>query len=225
MTLPPVLPVPYGENAARHARDGEKEAQLSKLIARLRLTTFLVAAAVLVWTLSRGATPLPLVVALLLFVVFGVLVAWHARVDERVAWHDALRLVNLRALARRARDWHGLPDADAPSGIDLTDHPYALDLDLFGRASLFQWLGPGSTITWTHDARDVAASPGASRGGRLAAGSGDGTRGVRRLAAEARGARSAGRGRPADTRSMGFSPGPKGRRLLAATLGCCAAWC
>ena len=100
----------------------------------------------LVWTLSRGATPLPLVVASMLFVVFGILVAWHARVDERVAWHDALRLVNVRALARRARDWHGLPDGAAPAGIDLTDHPYALDLDLFGRASLFQWLGPGSTV-------------------------------------------------------------------------------
>jgi hypothetical protein len=27
----------------------------------------------------------------------------------------------------------------------VADHPYALDLDLFGRASLFQWLGPAST--------------------------------------------------------------------------------
>jgi MutS domain V len=140
------VPVPYAQNASRHAADGEREAQRSTLIARLRLTTFLVAAAVLVWTLSRGATPLPLVVAFLLFVAFGILVAWHARVDERVAWHDALRAVNMRALARRARDWHGLPDADAPAGVDLTDHPYALDLDLFGRASLFQWLGPAATI-------------------------------------------------------------------------------
>ena len=142
MTL---LPIPYAENAARHARDREKEAQLSIRIARLRLTTFLVAMACFVWTLSRGATPLPLVTAFLLFVAFGLLVAWHARVDERVAWHEALRVVNVRALSRRARDWQALPDADAPAGVDLADHPYALDLDLFGRASLFQWLGPAST--------------------------------------------------------------------------------
>ena len=140
-----LLPVPYAENAARHARDSEKETQLSARIARLRLTTFLVAAACLVWTLSRGATPLPLWTAFMLFVVFGFLVAWHARVDERVAWHEALRLVNVRALARRARDWQALPDAEAPAGVDLTDHPYALDLDLFGRASLFQWLSPAAT--------------------------------------------------------------------------------
>ena len=115
------------------------------MIARLRLTTFLVAAAILVWALSHGGMPLPLWTAFLLFVAFGFLVVWHARVDERVAWHGALRLVNVRALARCARDWTALPDAEAPTGVDLEDHPYALDLDLFGRASLFQWLGPTAT--------------------------------------------------------------------------------
>jgi hypothetical protein len=138
-------PVPYAENAARHARDAGHDARLSKRIARLRLTTFLVAAACLVWTLSRGVTPVPVAIALLIFAVFGGLVAWHARVDERVAWHDALRLVNARALARRAREWQALPDAEVPAGIDLADHPYALDLDLFGHASLFQWLGAAAT--------------------------------------------------------------------------------
>src|SRR4029453_9651649 len=66
--------------------------------------------------------------------------------DARVAWHEALRLVNVRASSRRARDWQALPDADVPAGIDLTDHPSPLALDLFGRASLFQWLGPAATL-------------------------------------------------------------------------------
>jgi hypothetical protein len=138
-------PVPYGENAARHARDGASEAQHSIRISRLRLGTFLVASGILAWTLTRGVTPAPLLAAAVLYAVFGALVAWHARVDARVAWHDALRQVNLRAGSRRARDWHALPDADAPGHLDLVDHPYAIDLDLFGRASLFQWLGPGAT--------------------------------------------------------------------------------
>ena len=145
MTVSHSTPVPYAGNAARHAGDAERDSQLSRRIAHLRLTTFLIASACLLWTLSRGATPALVVSAVLLYAVFGVLVAWHARVDERVAWHDALRIVNLRALARRVRDWPALPDGGAPHAIDLTDHPYALDLDLFGRASLFQWLGPGAT--------------------------------------------------------------------------------
>jgi hypothetical protein len=140
-------PVPYAELAARHAEDAAVAAQLSSRIARARLATFLAAAALSVWTLSREATPLPFVVAALLFVLFGVLVTWHARVDDRGGWHQARRDVCLRALARRNRDWRALPDGDAPAGFDVKDHPYALDLDLFGRASLFQWLGPGATVS------------------------------------------------------------------------------
>ena len=64
-----------------------------------------------------------------------------------MARHDAMRLVNLRALARGARDWSQLPEIGMPAEIEaaVSDHPFALDLDLFGRASLFQWLGPAST--------------------------------------------------------------------------------
>jgi len=46
-----------------------------------------------------------------------VLVAWHARVEDRIAWLDALRLVNERAIARVERDWSRLPAADVPSEI------------------------------------------------------------------------------------------------------------
>ena len=201
-------PVPYVENAARHARDGEKEAQLSKVIARLRLTIFLVAAAILVWALSHGGTPLRLWTAFLLFVAFGFLVVWHARVDERVAWHGALRLVTCGALARRARDWPALPDAEAPTGVDLEDHPYALDLDLFGRASLFQRLGPAATprgrttlATWllrpspraeVIERQDAVAQLAALDDWRLT------------FDAHACSPRC-----PRRTRSTGFSPGPK----------------
>jgi hypothetical protein len=115
------------------------------MISRARLVTFLAAAAVLIWAVTRGATPLLIGISVALFAVFGMLVVWHARVDERVTRHDALLLVNTRALARLARDWEHLPEAEAPPGIDLTNHPYAIDLDIFGRASLFQWLGPAAT--------------------------------------------------------------------------------
>jgi hypothetical protein len=137
--------VPYAENAERHARAREQEARLSGLISRLRLITFIFAGGLLIWTLSRGATPVPLAIVGASFLLFGLLVAWHARVEERMTRHDALRLVNTRALARIARAWNDLPDADAPPDHDLSEHPYALDLDIFGRASLFQWLGPAAT--------------------------------------------------------------------------------
>jgi len=137
--------VSYDDRARQHAVRRDAEVRRSVHISRGRLVTFLAAVGCLIWTLARGADPVRVTIALALFVVFGALVFWHARVDGRAAWHQALRTVSLRASARIQRRWDDLPSADAPGSVDLAHHPYALDLDLFGRASLFQWLGPAAT--------------------------------------------------------------------------------
>jgi ABC-type multidrug transport system fused ATPase/permease subunit len=138
-------PISYSGNAERHRQTRDEEARRSIRFSRLRLITFLAAATCLVWTLSRGATPLMLLIAVALFVAFGALVVRHARIEDRVAWYEALRLVNVRGAARVARDWNVLPEALPPNDVDLSTHPTAVDLDLFGRASLVQWLGPAAT--------------------------------------------------------------------------------
>jgi hypothetical protein len=136
----------YDERAATHAAARDVENHRSVLISRLRLGTFLPGAACLIWMVSRGGASLPIAILAAAFLVaFAALVVWHARVDERAAWFEALRLVNVWASARVRRDWDGLPPAGPPPAIDLTNHPYALDLDLFGRASLAQWLGPSAS--------------------------------------------------------------------------------
>jgi hypothetical protein len=135
----------YAERARAHAALRDEEARISTRISRLRLVTFIPGAACLIWVLTRGASAWPLVVGLALLAAFAVLVVWHARVDERVAWFEALRLVHERAIARVARNWDTLPPVEPPPTADVAHHPYALDLDLFGRASLGQWLGPAAT--------------------------------------------------------------------------------
>ena len=139
------MSVRYQQRAAEHTAHRDVEVRRSIKISRARLTVFLLAAAGLIWTVTRGAGLTWFVATVALFVAFGVLVAWHARVEDRVAWLDALRTVALRGLARVRRSWDDLPPADPPPAIDLVHHPYAMDLDLFGRASLFQWLGPAAT--------------------------------------------------------------------------------
>ena len=137
----------YEERSAAHAARAAVERRLSKRIARWRLATFIPGAACLVYSMfSRGTFPgLVLAAGLTLLFAFGALVVWHARVDERVDWHDALHAVNQFALARIGRAWDLLPPAGEPPAA-IEHHPYALDLDLFGRASLLQWLGPAATI-------------------------------------------------------------------------------
>jgi hypothetical protein len=139
----------YEARAAAHAASRDAETARSRLISRLRLASFIPGAASLVWASARGFPSAPLVAGLVLLCVFAVLVVWHARVDARAAWYDALHLVNVRALARIGRAWDRMPPAEPPDpaivGSSFEHHPYALDLDLFGRASLMQWLGPAAT--------------------------------------------------------------------------------
>ena len=143
----------YEERARMYAGQRDGELRRSALIARLRLLTFLPGAAVVVWVLARGGPPALLLPGVVLLGVFAALVVWHARVDERAAWFGALHAVNMHALARIARDWDGLPVPETPEGASgpwgtgggHQGHPYAYDLDLFGRASLMQWLGPAAT--------------------------------------------------------------------------------
>lgn len=136
----------YEAQAAEHEARATVERRLSKRIARVRLATFLPAAACLVYSIfNRGAFPVAIFsIGVVLLCAFAVLVVWHARVEERVAWHDALYSINQIAIARIGRAWDRLPPGDTPpEGIE--HHAYALDLDLFGHASLLQWLGPAAT--------------------------------------------------------------------------------
>ena len=135
----------YVDRQQRYVRLRDEQRRKSAILARLRLASFLPAMAALVWWLGfEGAVPAFSVTAVLL-VVFGILVVLHARVEERAERFEALRVVNARGAARVARDWDALPPAPAPSEALGDSHPYANDLDVFGRASLFQWLGPGAT--------------------------------------------------------------------------------
>ena len=136
----------YERRASEHGVARDHEAIRSIWIARARLATVLPGLTALVWALGHGLAVAPLVAGVILLGCFAVLVVWHARVEERRAWCDALHTVNVIAIARIGRAWDRLPPADPPAAVvDL--HPYALDLDLFGRASLMQWLGPAATAS------------------------------------------------------------------------------
>jgi len=113
-------------------------------VSRLRLLTFF-APFVVLWFGFKLIPGASVVVAVLLLMVFGALVAHHARVLAKVDAADAGRQVALRGAARLHRDWSALPEAAAPAGVNLDDHPYARDLDLFGHASLASWLGRPAT--------------------------------------------------------------------------------
>jgi hypothetical protein len=100
--------------------------------ARLAL---LVAGAVLAWLVfGRGA--LPVAVLALPLAAFVALVIWHDRVLQ--ARRRAERAVSFyeQGLARLTDTWPGT--GETGERFLAADHPYAADLDLFGRGSLFE---------------------------------------------------------------------------------------
>ena len=135
----------YASRVRRHAAARDEERRRSATLANLRLATFLAAIGALTWWLAFDGGVPGAVAAMVLLLLFAALVVVHARVESRAEWCEAMRVVNARALSRLAREWDDLPDGSPPAGVDVSDHPYAVDLDVFGRASVFQWLGPAAT--------------------------------------------------------------------------------
>jgi hypothetical protein len=74
--------------------------------------------------------------------MFGVLVVVHARVLQRVERARRAERVYLRGQDRLFGRWHGT-GRDGAAFLD--GHPYAHDLDLFGRASLFELINTTRT--------------------------------------------------------------------------------
>jgi hypothetical protein len=120
------------QRRATHAARDARHVQLGN--ARLAV---LVASAVLAWLVfGRGALGLAVLGAPL--VAFIALVVWHDRVLQ--ARRRAERAVSFyeQGLARLTDTWAGT--GESGERFLAADHPYAADLDLFGRGSLFELL-------------------------------------------------------------------------------------
>lgn len=135
----------YVDREARHTAARDEQRRTSTLLARLRLATFLLGVAGLTWWLGFGGGSLACGITIAIFLVFAALVTVHARIEDKAQLFEALRVVNAQGIARIDRDWDALPAVWCPPGVETDGHPYAIDLDLFGRASVFQLIGPAAT--------------------------------------------------------------------------------
>jgi hypothetical protein len=109
------------------------------------LVSFLSGAAALTLALldPADATAAHWIVAVVGLGVFAVLVRWHERVSRRERDAAAERSVNERARRRLARRFAELPVVEFPP--EATARPTARDLNLYGPASVAQWIGAVST--------------------------------------------------------------------------------
>lgn len=131
-------------------------------VANLRLIAFIVAAIAGAWGLW-GRAPQGFLLGGLLLAIFIMLAVYHAQLGKERARWGVLRAMQEEAIARIDRRWRDLPDPWVPPVAP--DHPYAGDLDIIGRASLFQVLNTTATLMgrdclarWLLTASDIAVA-------------------------------------------------------------------
>jgi ABC-type multidrug transport system fused ATPase/permease subunit len=112
------------------------------LVANARLVAFVAAVVAAAWGLW-GRASLGWLLAALFLALFVALAVYHARLGQQRARLATLRAMQEEALARIDRRWADLPLTWMPEVP--ADHPYAVDLDIVGRASLFQLLDTTAT--------------------------------------------------------------------------------
>ncbi len=108
-------------------------------IGYIRLLVFL-AAAIVLWYVFHGLSLWSLAAPVAIFIV---LVWWQSRVERSAECIRRAIAFYERGIARLENRWHGTGE----TGDQFADphHPYASDLDLFGRASLFELLSTART--------------------------------------------------------------------------------
>jgi energy-coupling factor transporter ATP-binding protein EcfA2 len=129
----------YRDRAARFAAERSRLADVSRRLSHFRAAAFvlLVGAGLVV---ERRPGPVALALMLAVIAAFLVLIVMHRRVKRHEDWQAGLVAYNRQGEHRLDRAWDRLPEHNPHR--DVATHAYSNDLDLFGRASLTQILGP-----------------------------------------------------------------------------------
>lgn len=137
----------YGERRAELAEEHARLSRRSRRMGTLRGAAFV--AALVLWVGAEFAW-LPAGAgwaALAPLAVFVALVGRHGALRRGLRRVEAAQALAAEGEARLARRWDDLPSPQVPEEGAGPAHPYAVDLDLFGRVSVRALLGPTATPT------------------------------------------------------------------------------
>ena len=136
-----------------HERAAYFDRQISELKSRFnnfslfRIATFIVFLVAAILCLNYDYPFLLFVVIVSFVIIFGLLVNHHNRIKKKKQITELLSEINNEEVKRLKHDFKGIED-----GSEFIDehHPYDVDLDVFGRSSLFQLINRAGTIRGKH---------------------------------------------------------------------------
>ncbi len=135
----------YEARCSKFGRQQQALSQRADRLANARLASFFLAFIFLILGgTTRPISPLLLSVSALLAVGFLIFLVLHQQALRSLKQVQGLYELNTQALARLDRNWQGIP---VPEVSDFSrKFSFAKDLDLFGRASLFQLACTANTV-------------------------------------------------------------------------------
>ncbi len=135
------LPAYYDERISRFSAIAQEYRKRYDRYSLVRLFTFLAGIGLIawLWTFEWYWGLGSLVLFLILFYQF---VQWHLALEAKAKHYESLTLINQQE--RAALDHQYDPFADGKEWVE-TDHPYSLDLDLFGPWSIYQYTNRTTT--------------------------------------------------------------------------------
>ena len=161
----PTLPESRAQAAQRHrderARAEAVAAALDRRmagVANVRVVAFLAAAAFLLLTIFHRLPAWGYVPAVAAALAYAALAFWHGRLLQSEARARAEAAYHRRGEERLTGAWHAHPPGGPPLE-QLAEHPYALDLDVFGHGSLFQLLDEAATAHGEQRLADWLSAP------------------------------------------------------------------
>lgn len=125
----------YTENIARLTSELQQLNRRKSLLAWMRLLSFL-AAFIIAWLLWSQGLPVALTAFVLLIGIFIWFVNNDLTNNDSIRNTNQLIALNKQELLVLAHSFTHLPDGLA---LKPAEHPYANDMDIFGRASLYQY--------------------------------------------------------------------------------------
>ncbi|MBC8351941.1 MAG: hypothetical protein H8E66_08120 [Planctomycetes bacterium] len=147
----------YRERVEQCVAEARSFAQLDQLVSRARIVLFLATIGIFfaAWA-GGGGTPF-YAAGVVGIIAFVTAVGYHDHLERRLHRLQTKRTINQRGLARLTRNWSNLPVTTVK--LSNEQNATANDLDLFGKASLFQLLNRADTSAGQALLRDWLVTP------------------------------------------------------------------
>ncbi len=139
-----VIKQKYERREASYNKLLQRQGKAERLISNLRPAVFITGIAAAVFTYMVHNYILFTAALISFALIFIYLVVRHERLKNGSKYSTLLRDINASSLKRLMGEWNTFAD----DGGDFKDsgHSYAEDLDIFGKNSLFQWIGTANTF-------------------------------------------------------------------------------